>query len=257
MAFTRPHSMSTVDQHQVSTSARAGDCTLWRPAAETLLDAVEPRRVAVDDHRALARRYVGELLGDRLARARPGRVAVRVVTRPEDVLEARLVAQRHPGMVLDEGRVPLPVPVAARRLGDDRFRPEAVLLEGRVHALEVVRDPADPRLDHDEDEARVALADAAEDELRDQLADAHGRERDEGLAHARRRIEETRRLHAPRPLDVEGERDRGRLERAPERLPRRVAVVRRADGVGEGVHLDAARPLLGDALELGARLRDT
>src|SRR5207253_979261 len=141
----------------------------------------------------------------RLARARPGRVAVRVVARPEDVLEARLVAQLHPGMVLDEGRVPLAVPVAARRLGDDGLRPEAVLLEGRVHALEVVRDPADAGLDHDEDEARVALADAAEDELRDQLADPHRRERDERFAYARRRVEETRGLHAARPLDMERE----------------------------------------------------
>src|SRR5437016_1811059 len=131
-------------------------------------------------------------LGDRFTRARPGRVAVRVVARPEDVLQARLVAHLHPGMVLDEGRVSLPIPVAARRLGDDRLGPEAVLLESRVHALEVVGYPADPGLDHDEDEARVALANAAEDELRDQLADPHGRERDEGLAHARRRIEEAR-----------------------------------------------------------------
>src|SRR5207249_738309 len=220
------------------------------------LDPVEPRRVPPHDQVALARRHVGELLRDGLARARPGRVAVRVVARPEDVLEARLVAQLHAGTVLDEGRVALAVPVRARRLGDHRLRPEAVLLEGRVHALEVVRNPADARLDHHEDEARVALADAAEDELRDQLADPHRRERDERLAYARRRVEEARGLHAARPLDVEGERDGRFLERAPERLPDRIAVVRRADGVGEGVDLDAARALPGDAIELGERLID-
>src|SRR5437867_1115160 len=82
------------------------------PRSRRLFDPVEPRRVPPHDQIALARRHVGELLGDRLARARPGRVAVRVVARPEDVLEARLVAQLHPGMVLDEGRVPLAVPVA-------------------------------------------------------------------------------------------------------------------------------------------------
>src|SRR3989442_7695796 len=71
------------------------------------LDSVEPRRVPPHDEVALARRHVGELLRDGLARARPGRVAVRVVARPEDVLEARLVAQLHPGTVLDEGRVAL------------------------------------------------------------------------------------------------------------------------------------------------------
>src|SRR5439155_21849020 len=48
-----------------------------------LLDPVEPRRVPPHDQVALARRHVGELLGDRLTRARPGRVAVRVVARPE------------------------------------------------------------------------------------------------------------------------------------------------------------------------------
>src|SRR5439155_602221 len=63
-------------------------------------------------------------------------------------------------------------------------------------------------------------------------------------------------MKVARPWDVEGERDRRLLERAPERLPRRIAVVRRARGVGEGVHLHTARPLLRDALERGARLRD-
>src|SRR5436309_12852645 len=140
IAFTLAHLMWTVDQHQVSTSAQQGAArsTAAAPGALVplrLLDPVEPRRVPPHDEIPLARRHVGELLGDRLTRARPGRVAVRVVARPEDVLQARLVAQLHPRMVLDEGRVSLPVPVRARRLGDDRLGPEAVFLEGRVHAL--------------------------------------------------------------------------------------------------------------------------
>src|SRR5436189_4568971 len=44
------------------------------------------------------------------------------------------------------------------------------------------------------------------------------------------------RSHAPRPLDVERERDRRLFERAPEGLPHRVAVVRRADGVRSEEH---------------------
>src|SRR5206468_3294866 len=123
------------------------------------------------------------------------------------------------GPVLDERRVALAVPVEARRLRDHGLRPIAMLLEGRVHALEEVRDPADARLDDDELEPGVALADAAEDELRDQLADPHRRERDERLAYARRRLEEPRELHGPRALDVEGERDAGGLDLRPQRLP--------------------------------------
>src|SRR5262249_15388963 len=152
-----------------------------------------------------------EVLLDDLAGARPGRIAVRVVARPEDVLDPGLVAELHAGMVLDEGRVSLTVPVRARRLGDDRLRPEAVLLEGRVHPLEEVRDPSDAGLDHDEVEARMALADAAEDQLGDQLADAERGERDERLADARGRVEEALELRATRSLDVEGERDAGLL----------------------------------------------
>src|SRR5262249_31168348 len=125
----------------------------------------------------------------------------------------------------------LAVPVDARRLLDDRVGPEAVLLERAVHALEEVRDPADPGLDHDEVEARMTLADAAEDELGDELTDAHGGERDERLAHAGDGIEQARDLHAARALDVKRERDAGRLDLAPQGLPHRVAVVRCLDVV--------------------------
>src|SRR5207249_9500604 len=95
---------------------------------------------------------------------------VRVVARPHDVRRPRLAVELHTRVVLHERRVPLAVPVKARRLGDDRARPEAMLLERRVHALEEVGDPADARLDDDEAQTRVAGADAAEDELCDQLA---------------------------------------------------------------------------------------
>src|SRR5581483_542845 len=149
-------------------------------------------------------------------RARPRRVAVRVVARPHDVVETRLAAEPHARAVLDEGRVALAVPVDARLLGDDRVRPEAVLHERAVHALEEVRKPADPRLDDDEAEAGVARADAAEDELGDELPDAERRERDERLADAGGRVVEALELHAARPLDVEGERDARRLDLRPE-----------------------------------------
>src|SRR5262249_5999031 len=170
----------------------------------------------------------------------PRRVAVRIVARPEDVLEAGLLAQLHARMVLDERRVALAVPVRARRLGDDRARPEAELLDGSDTALEEVRERADGRHGHDEAEAGMALADAAEDQLGDELADPHRGERDERLLHARRRVVEALHGDTAGSLDVERERDRGLLERAPERLPHRVAVVRGADVVGEGVDLDGA-----------------
>src|SRR5207244_11121767 len=107
----------------------------------------------------------------------PCGVAGRARARPHDVLDPRPAMELHAGPVLDERRVPLAVPVEARRLGDDRSRPETMLLERRVHALEEVRDPADARLDDDEAQAGVAGADATEDELRDQLAHAERGER--------------------------------------------------------------------------------
>src|SRR5439155_18169461 len=151
--------------------------------------------------------------------------AVRVVARPHDVLDPRLAMELHAGPVLDQGLVPLAVPVEARRLGDDRSGPEAVLLEGRVHALEEVRDPADARLDDDETQARVARADAAEDELGDELAHAERRERDERLAHAGGGVEEPLEVHAARALDVKGEWDLRRRDLAPQPLPHGVALV--------------------------------
>src|SRR5919204_71574 len=78
MAFTPSQPMSTADQHQVSTSDRAGDCTLWRPAAEMLLDAVEPRRVPPHDQVALADAAENELrdqLADPHRRERDERLA--------------------------------------------------------------------------------------------------------------------------------------------------------------------------------------
>src|SRR5437016_12953239 len=107
------------------------------------------------------------------------------------------------------------------------MRPEPMLLEGPVHALEEVGDPADPGLDHDEVEAGVALADAAEDELGDELAYPHGCQGNERLAHARRGIEQARYLHAARALDVEGERDAGALHRPTPGRPHRIAAVGR------------------------------
>src|SRR5206468_3224336 len=107
------------------------------------VQVVEPGRVVARDQPSLVVRDITEVLGQRVARLGPRAVAVRVVGRPHDVPEPRAMALRDPGEVLDEGRVSLPVPVEARLLLDDRLGPEAVLVEGLIHALDEVGDPAD------------------------------------------------------------------------------------------------------------------
>src|SRR3989454_4465539 len=131
-----------------------------RPSVEV----VERGRVPTGDEGPLVGRYILEVLGQRLARMRPRRVAVRVIRRPHDVAEPRPMPCGHPREVADEGGVPLAVPVRARLLGDDRLGPEPMLLEGLVHALDEVGDPADAALDEDEPELRVSLEDSREDE---------------------------------------------------------------------------------------------
>src|SRR5439155_27180995 len=93
------------------------------------VEAVERRRVPPRNGRPLFGGDVLEVLRQRLARVRPRRVAVRVVGRPHDVAEPRPVPRRYPREIADERGVSLAVPVRARLLGDDRLRPEPMLLE--------------------------------------------------------------------------------------------------------------------------------
>src|SRR5439155_24718042 len=86
--------------------------------------------------------------------------------------------------------------------------------------------------------------------------DAERGERDERLADAGGRVEQPLELGAARSLDMEGERDAGFLDRAPEGLPHRVAVGRGADVVREGVDLDGSRTVVEDATELGEPVLD-
>src|SRR5437016_9717699 len=118
---------------------------------------VGPGGVLARDQRRVLGRYIAEMLGERVARLWPRAVAVRVVGRPHDVPQAGPMPLGDPGEVLDEGGMSLAVPIGARLLLDGRLGPETVLVEGLVHALDEVGNPADAALDEHEVERRVAL----------------------------------------------------------------------------------------------------
>src|SRR5262249_60120533 len=105
---------------QGSGGTRTGPTPTLAPANPgASVQPVEGGAVAAGNQRALALGHVLEVFGQRLARLRPCAVGMGIVRRPHDVPQAGAMALGNPGEVLDERRVPLPVPVEARLRGDD------------------------------------------------------------------------------------------------------------------------------------------
>ena len=111
-------------------------CTAWRVLPEDLaLVLFAERREPL----------VGQGFG-----VGPGRLRVRVVARPHDVVDPDVVALAQADRVLHEGAEHLPAEVEARWLLQLALRPVPVLLPQVVGVVLEERDPADLALDRDE-----------------------------------------------------------------------------------------------------------
>src|SRR5690349_13461516 len=97
-------------------AANGPNCGSVVPKRTASVQMIQRRRVPARDQRPLVRGHVAEMFLERLARLRPGAVAVRIVRRPHDVSETRPMPRGDAGEVLDERRMALAVPVRARLL---------------------------------------------------------------------------------------------------------------------------------------------
>ena len=87
--------------------------------------------------------FFGQHLVELFGSARPHRVAVRVVGFPADVVDADLVAQRHPDVIGDEaGQEMLAEHLRGLLASEVLTRPRRMHLIGAVGTLKEVRDPA-------------------------------------------------------------------------------------------------------------------
>src|SRR6516165_8472990 len=124
-------------------------------------EAVELGGILADDLVPGRGGQVAELLLDVFLRIRPDPVRVREVRGPHDIAIADLLDQLDADRIGLIGRIALAPPVfAGPHLEVELF--ELVLPLG-VHAVQHIRDPANPGLADDDLETRVPLEHAAED----------------------------------------------------------------------------------------------
>src|SRR5439155_8009974 len=133
-----------------------------KPRGRSADEPVEPARVLAHDLPPDVGRQVPELTLDDLAGVGPDAVGVGEVRAPHDVVDPDLVEQLDADAIRLVGRLALAAPVLARPQAQSEV-PELVL-PFRIHALEDVRDPADPALADDDPQLRVMLEHAADDQ---------------------------------------------------------------------------------------------
>src|SRR6202035_1762902 len=131
------------------------------PGSCSVHKAVELGGVLADDLVPGGRGQMAEFLLDVFLRIRPDTIRMREVRGPHDVAGADLLDQLDADRVGLIGRIALAPPVFARRHLEVELL-ELVLPLG-VHAIDHIRDPADPGLADDDLETWVAFEHATED----------------------------------------------------------------------------------------------
>ena len=107
----------------------------------------------------------------------PGRVRVRIVGGPHQVVDAQDMPLGHAEGVLLEGGGHVLLPIEAGELLQHVVVvPTMAVLHG-IETTEIERDPAEPRLDQYDLEPREALEDAAHDPVGDDLGHEDRRQR--------------------------------------------------------------------------------
>src|SRR5438094_328556 len=126
---------------------------------------------------------MAELLLDVARRLGPHAVGMRIVRPPHERLDAHLLDQLGPDRIELEGGPALATPVVARLHRETEIAEAVLPLE--VHAIERVRDPADPALAERDPDVGVALEDGGPDHCRQNVDEVHletGHAREEGRA---------------------------------------------------------------------------
>src|SRR6266849_800131 len=136
----------------------------WTPICVSEREAVELGGVAARDLEPVFRAGVLEVARDDLLRARPRRRLVRIVGGPHELVDSDEVAVGDPDVVVDIGAVHLALEVFAGLQAQLEAGRVATALEGAVHPLQVIRQPAAVVLSRDDPEIREAVEHAGEDE---------------------------------------------------------------------------------------------
>src|SRR5213593_2513924 len=121
--------------------------TVWRrimarPPLRSEREAVELGDVAARDPEPVVRAGVLEVARDDNLRVGPRRGLVRIVGGPHELVDADEVAVGDPDVVVDVGAIHLALEVLAGLPGELEAGRVATALEGAVHPLQVVRQPA-------------------------------------------------------------------------------------------------------------------
>src|SRR5215472_5456827 len=133
------------------------------------VEAIEPGGVGAGDLEAIFGAGVLEIARDNLLRVRPGRGLVRVVGRPHQFVDTYEVAALVADIVVDVGGPHLALEVFARLQLVDKTGGDALALEGAIHALQIVGQPADIVFGGDDLQFREAVEHAREDQDAERL----------------------------------------------------------------------------------------
>ena len=185
------------------------------------------------------------LLGDHVLAARPGRITVREVAGPHELVRIELVGELEGRPVVLEGERDVLAEILRRQaLQLLALHPVAMALVGVVHAIHEMRRPACVGFDADDAQLGMPFEHAGIDQhAHDVLAAADDRQEAVNLRPARL----DHGVVAARRQDVEAERQLQRNSRLPERVERGIVVVLLA---GIARHHDAAKTHRLDALEI-------
>src|SRR6267143_3849561 len=142
-----------------------------RSGTRSGVEAVEPGGVGAGDLELVLGARILEVARDDLLRVRPGRGLVRVVGRPHHLVDADEMAAGDADEVVDIGGPHLALEVFARLELIGEAGGDALALEGAVHALQIIGQPADIVLGGDELQLWKAVEHAGEDQDAERFLD--------------------------------------------------------------------------------------
>src|SRR5580704_16057573 len=142
-----------------------------QPGVRLSVETVEPGGVGAGDLEAVFGAGVLEVARDDVLRMRPGRSLVRVIRRPHQLVDADEVPVGDADIVIDVGGPHLTLEILARFQLVRKAGRDALALEGAVHALQIIRQPADIVLGRDDLQFREAVEHAREDQHAERLFD--------------------------------------------------------------------------------------